>query len=556
MWAFQWFVSPAARWAMSRKILFAAVAVGVMATAARAQLGPPPQPAENPVTPAKVALGKALFWDEQLSSDNTVACGTCHRPAQGGADARFVALPGPDGIAGTSDDMFGSPGVIRADAKNAYEPDPQHAFAPQVTGRNSPSFLHAAWADSLFWDGRAGTTFVDPQSGAVSIATGGALESQVVGPPVSSVEMAHAGRAWNEIVAKIEQSRPLVLATALPPDLVAALAVDPTYPELFATAFGDAQVTAERIAWAIASYERSLLPDETAWDRFQRGDSGALTASQQRGAQLFNGKAKCDKCHALPLGSDDSFHNIGLRDPATDPGRAAITGNPADRGKFRTPSVRDVALHPRFMHSGQFTTLDEVIDFYERGGDFSDNIDPFLNAISLSQQERADLLDFLVNGLVDPRVATGSAPFDRPTLWSERSDAHPLVYGDGWPGSGGFVPHVLATTPANVGNPDYKFGLHDALGGRQALTLVAAAPAAPGATLKGVPLHVDLAQLYALLLLPTLGDGPGGGYASIVAGLPADPAIVGMHFYVQWFVFDPDAVGRIAATSGVDYEIF
>jgi len=525
-------------------------------TAAHAQLGPPPQSAENPVTAAKVVLGKALFWDEQLSSDNTVACGTCHRPAQGGADPRFLALAGPDAILGTADDVFGSPGVIRSDAANGYEPDPVHGFAPQGTGRNSPSFLLAAWADSIFWDGRAGTTFIDPQSGGVSIAAGGALESQSAGPPLSAVEMAHAGRGWDEIVAKIERSLPLALATALPPDLAAALAVDPSYPELFESAFGDLSITAERIAWAIASYERALVPDDTAWDRFKRGDSGALTAAQQRGSQLFAGKAKCDKCHALPVGSDSSFHNIGLRDPATDPGRAAITGDPADRGKFRTPSVRNAVLRPRFMHSGQFTTLAEVVAFYERGGDFSDNRDPFLNAINLTPQERADLLDFLANGVVDARVATESAPFDRPTLWSERSDVHARSYGVGWPGSGGFVPQMLATTPANAGNPDFKAGLHAALGGSIAIALASAAPAAPDAKLKEAPLHVDVAQLYVVLLVPTLGSGPGGGYASIVGELPADPTLVGMHFYVQWFVADRGAVGRISGTDGVDFELF
>src|SRR5688572_18875367 len=193
---------PAARWAALRTVLFGAVAIGVTATAAQAQLGPPPQPAENPVTAAKLVLGKALFWDEQLSSDNTVACGTCHRPAQGGADPRFMVLAGPDAILGTADDVFGSPGVIRSDAANAFEPDPVHGFAPQGTGRNSPSFLLAAWADSIFWDGRASTTFIDPQSGGVSITAGGAVGCRAVGPPLSAVEMAHAGRGWDEIVAK------------------------------------------------------------------------------------------------------------------------------------------------------------------------------------------------------------------------------------------------------------------------------------------------------------------------------------------------------------------
>jgi hypothetical protein len=115
---------------------------------------------------------------------------------------------------------------------------------------------------------------------------------------------------------------------------------------------------------------------------------------------------------------------------------------------------------------------------------------------------------------------------------------------------------MLAMTPVNVGNVDFKFGLYDALGGSAALAFVALAPAAPGATLKDAPLHVDLAQLFAALLLPTSGSGPGAGYASVVAELPADPVLVGVHFYVQWFVADRGAVGRVSATAGVDYLIF
>ncbi len=548
--------SPAQAFPRALRVVAAALLATWLAPTAPAQLQPPPQPPENPVTAAKVVLGKALFWEEQLSSDNTIACGTCHRPAQGGADPRFAALPGADGLLGTQDDLFGSPGVRRSDAGNAFEPDPWHGFEPQVTGRNSPSFLMAAWGNELFWDGRAATTFVDPVTGLQLIASGGALESQSMGPPLSSVEMAHSARDFTEVIAKLAAARPLALASNLTPDLEAALAIDPTYPELFEAAFGDPQVTAARIAFAIASYERALIPDDTAWDRFKRGDSAALTPAQQRGAQLFAGKAKCDKCHALPSHSDGGFHNIGLRDPTLDPGRAEITGNPDDRGKFRTPSVRNAVLRPRFMHTGQFTTLDEVVAFYERGGDFSDNLDPFMNAINLSSQERADLLDFLVNGLVDPRVAAESAPFDRPQLWSDRASNHPIPYGSGFAGSGGFIPELLAPVPANVGNVDFKFGLVKALGGSVALTLVGLAPAAPGATLKAAPLHVDLGQLVVALLVPTLGSGAGAGYASIVAELPDDPALIGSSFHVQWFVADRGAVGRLAATAAVEYQLF
>ncbi len=149
--------------------------------------------------------------------------------------------------------MIGSPGVIRQSAAGDYQPDAVFDLFPQITGRHAPEIVGALYQPEVFWDGRAADRFVDPQTGAISIATGGALESQVVGPPVSDVEMAHEARDWNQIKVKIASARPWALATNLPPDAAAAIAANPTYPALFDRAFGDPAVTAERIAWSSAA---------------------------------------------------------------------------------------------------------------------------------------------------------------------------------------------------------------------------------------------------------------------------------------------------------------
>src|SRR6185369_15781503 len=134
-------------------------------------LPPPPAPPGNPITPAKVNLGKVLFWDEQLSSSRTVACGTCHRAETGGSDPRSVSglagatAPGPDGTLGTADDITGSPGVVLTDAGGAYDEAAVFGLGVQVTTRHAPSFINAAYAPNLFWDGRARTTFLDPVTG-------------------------------------------------------------------------------------------------------------------------------------------------------------------------------------------------------------------------------------------------------------------------------------------------------------------------------------------------------------------------------------------------------
>ena len=147
-------------------------------------LNPPAQPAGNTVTAAKAFLGKTLFWDEQLSSTQTVACGTCHFASNGGSDARAIVgnprstNPGADGTFGTADDVFASPGVISNNGDGTYSLSPTYGFHEQVTGRKSRSYIDAGFSNSLFWDGRATSTFSDPIGGAVVLANGAALESQ------------------------------------------------------------------------------------------------------------------------------------------------------------------------------------------------------------------------------------------------------------------------------------------------------------------------------------------------------------------------------------------
>ncbi|MDB4538741.1 hypothetical protein N9226_01325, partial [bacterium] len=363
----------------------ASLFLALPALAAAQSLGPPPFPPENPITEAKRVLGKSLFWDEQLSSDNTVACGTCHIPSAGGSDPRVdmgSRHPGLNGVYGDSDDRFASAGVRLADAGGNLKPDATFGFSPQVTGRRSPSPIGAAFFDELFWDGRAGSTFINPETGQVSIQSGGALESQAVGPILSFVEMADEGRTWADVRGKLEQVQPLALAANLNPDLVAALAVNPSYPDLFNNAFGDPAITAERIGFALATYQRTLHPDQTPWDRYQNGFTGALNSQERSGMNLFmSGGLRCSQCHTPPLFSDGSYRNIGMRAIAEDNGRQGVTGNFSDRGRFKVPSLRNADLRPRFFHHGDpnWANLFLAVFIYNQGaGPFPENKDPLV----------------------------------------------------------------------------------------------------------------------------------------------------------------------------------
>ena len=264
---------------LRRPTFAACVALWIVSGAVAQGLPPVPAPPQNPITPAKAVLGKVLFWDEQLSADDRVACGTCHHPEAGGADPRLGVHPGPDRRFGTADDKAGSPGVRTRDPAGAFAPHPEFGFDVQATRRTAPSAFGSQWAREQFWDGRAIDTFFDPDTGAMIIPTGGSLESQALVPLTNDVEMGAPGRTLADVVQKLTGVRPLALATNLPGDVQAALAAAPTYPDLFRAAFAPYYATPvynKFLAWA--GYEDAAATIREGWaekDREKTG--GALT---------------------------------------------------------------------------------------------------------------------------------------------------------------------------------------------------------------------------------------------------------------------------------------
>jgi cytochrome c peroxidase len=143
---------------------------------------------------------------------------------------------------------------------------------------------------------------------------------------------------------------------------------------------------------------RTQLSGNSRFDRFLSGDVTALRAVERRGLEVFSGRARCARCHAGPLLSDESFHNTGIawkEARFADPGRAAVTGNDRDRGAFKTPSLREVARTAPYMHDGSMGRLDDVIEFYGRGGSPNPNLDPDMRPLNLTRNEKAALLAFL-----------------------------------------------------------------------------------------------------------------------------------------------------------------
>jgi cytochrome c peroxidase len=539
----------------------ASLFLALPALAAAQSLGPPPAPSENPITEQKRVLGKALFWDEQLSSDNTVACGTCHIPSAGGSDPRVdmgSRHPGLNGVYGDSDDRFASAGVRLADGGGNLKPDATFGFSPQVTGRRAPSTIGAAFFDELFWDGRAGTTFINPESGQVSIQSGGALESQAVGPILSFVEMADEGRTWADVRGKLEQVQPLALAANLNPDLVAALAVNPSYPDLFNNAFGDPAITAERIGFALATYQRTLHPDQTPWDLYQNGFTGALNSQERSGLNLFmSGGLRCSQCHTPPLFSDGSYRNIGMRAIAEDNGRQGVTGNFSDRGRFKVPSLRNADLRPRFFHHGDpnWANLFLAVFIYNQGaGPFAENKDPLVQNVFFSPGTASTIEAFIRGGLTDPRVAAELPPFDRPLLRSEMGPAATLV-GNGRAGSGGNEPQMLAFSPPKVGNGQFRVAVTEALGGAPALlALRDQAPGAGGGGSIGGVINRSPSRIAFRTQLS--GVGSGQGFGTWNAAIPADPALVGTQFWMQWLVRDAAAAGGVARSKWAEVTLY
>ena len=544
-------------------MLRSALAPLLSVTVALAQsiLPPPPVPAGNPETPDKVLLGKALFWEEQLSSSRAVACGTCHIFARGGADPRTPSTlhPGVDGVFGTDDDVHGSPGVVQHTTNGALVASGSFGLQPQVTPRRAPSAINAGYAHSLFLDGRADDVFRDPVTGAVVLPSGGALESQIAGPPVSTTEMGHIGRTWIDIANELPGLTPLALATNVPATLQ-QFVVGRTYDQLFAQVYGSPGVTPVRIIFAIAAYERTLVSDQSPFDHYLAGQ-GTLTTMQSLGLTRF--ETFCAACHTdlelavLTTGPVlDDFRNIGVRPPAEDLGRQVVTTTTADRGRFRVPGLRNVALRGSYFHNGSQETLGQVVDFYARGGDFADNRDPLVDAINGHIFVADNLqLQALMNTLTDPRVAQELPPFDRPRLWSEG----PLTaasFGIGTVGTSGQAPRLAILGPAYLGNGQLGVGVDGLVPNLLTVLLLDTAGSTTPTSVLGQNIYVAMSPALQLLSTGFSLPGPGSsGYATAVFHVPVNPTLVGT-YWLQWAAIDQNGPSSFVSSDALRLPVF
>ncbi|HEX6883367.1 MAG TPA: cytochrome c peroxidase [Planctomycetota bacterium] len=224
------------------------------------------------------------------------------------------------------------------------------------TERNTPTLVNRAYGTRFMWDGRAAT-----------------LEEQVLLPIENPLEM----------------DLPLPRALAL-------LAADPGYRADFERLLGRAP-DAEGLGQALAAHVRTLVLGDSPVDRFRAGDFEALDDAARAGLWFYESRGRCWRCHSGPNFSDEDFHNtgVGAVDGAPEAGRAAITGQAADRGRFKTPTLRGVALTAPYMHDGSLATLEEVVEFYRQGGRPNDNLDPALASLEMSAQDAGNLLAFL-----------------------------------------------------------------------------------------------------------------------------------------------------------------
>lgn len=256
----------------------------------------------------------------------------------------------------------------------------EHAFADprrlsvgvreRVGERNSPALFNLAWNTSFFWHGGAPT-----------------LEHQVIGPITNPLEM---DMTMEEAVQR--------------------LSADPADVERFRSAYGEAP-SPSAITRAIASFMRTLVSGDSRYDQFQRGDTSALSEIERDGMELFfSERAECFHCHTGFNFTNNGFHNNGIRPDDPDRGRASVTERASDEGRFKVPSLRNVAVTAPYMHDGSLETLEDVIDHYRGGGRGHPNTDPTIHPLDLDDGERAALVAFLRAltddvFLTDPRFA-------------------------------------------------------------------------------------------------------------------------------------------------------
>ena len=243
---------------------------------------------------------------------------------------------------------------------------PEHGFAnPQARAvgiknrlgtRNTPTVLNRAYGKIFFWDGRSAS-----------------LEAQALKPIENRVEL---GSSVSEVMKRLQASS--------------------EYRQQFAAAYPGG-VTATNLARALASFQRVLVSADSLVDRFQAGLASSLSTSQKQGLWLFESRGRCWKCHSGSNYSDESFHNTGVswgQDPL-DLGRYQVTEDDADRGRFKTPTLRDVGRTAPYMHNGSLRTLEEVVAFYNRGGGKNPHLDERIQPLGLNKQEEQFLVEFL-----------------------------------------------------------------------------------------------------------------------------------------------------------------
>jgi cytochrome c peroxidase len=324
---------------------------------------------ENPLTRAKIELGRQLYFDPRLSADGKVSCASCHDPEEGFARHSAFGV----GIGG------------------------------QQGGRNSPISYNRILSGAQFWDGRANS-----------------LEDQAVGPIANPIEM---GNTHEECVAAIQKS--------------------PVYEAEFKAVFG--ALTIDTVAQAIASFERTLVTGPSPYDYEEQlrpfadvdiddlkqddpelyqkylkykeaAELHPMTESAMRGREIFFGtKGNCTACHVGANFSDEKYHNLGVgmdQDPEhVDHGREAVTKDDKDFGAFKTPTIRNVEFSAPYMHDGSQATLEEVVEWYAKGGHPNPHLDEKIKKLDLTDQDKKDLVAFMKACSGDfPKIERGRIP--------------------------------------------------------------------------------------------------------------------------------------------------
>lgn len=293
-------------------------------------------PEDNPLTIDGVKLGQHLFYDPILSLDSTVSCASCHHPEKAFTDGLGVSK-GVDDLEGT---------------------------------RSSMSVVNAAYAfNGLFWDGRSLS-----------------LEEQAIEPVENPVELVED---WENVEGKLRRS--------------------PMYQELFRKAFGvqfNTDITRDLAAKSLSQFQRIIISANSKFDRVEYSNNAAYTNEELDGRDMFfdadplTPDAECAHCHSGALLTTQKYFNNGIEQVADlvsfpDKGRGEVSGILFENGKFRAPSLRNIELTAPYMHDGRFKTLEEVLDHYNSGGHFSENLDPLIMPLGLNEIQKGNIIKFL-----------------------------------------------------------------------------------------------------------------------------------------------------------------